>query len=61
MAKISVPIKIYGVDFAIRVIKHLADEAEFKDDVSEDYKNGFYDFSNAIITTLKKVKEDSEE
>ena len=57
MAQISVPIKIDGLDFAIGVMKGLVEEADFKEDVSDDYKNGFYDFSDAVITALEKLKE----
>ena len=58
MAQIFVPIKIDGIDFIIRVIKPLVDEAEFKEDVSDDYKNGFYDFYNAVVKMLEKLKDD---
>ena len=58
MAQIFLPIKIDGIDFIIRVIKSLVDEADFKEDVSDDYKNGVYDFSNAVIKMLEKVKDD---
>ena len=57
MAQISVPIKIDGLDFVIGVMKGLVEEADFKEDVSDDYKNGFYDFSDAVITALEKLKE----
>lgn len=57
MAQISVPIKIDGLDFVIGVMKGLVEKADFKEDVSDDYKNGFYDFSDAVITALEKLKE----
>lgn len=58
MAQIFVPIKIDGIDFIIRVIKPLVDEADFKEDVSDDYKKGFYDFYNAVVKMLEKLKDD---
>ena len=57
MAQISVPIKIDGLDFVIGVMKDLVEKADFKEDVSDDYKNGFYDFSDVVITALEKLKE----
>ena len=57
MAQISVPIKIDGLDFVIGVMKGLVEKADFKEGVSDDYKNGFYDFSDAVITALEKLKE----
>lgn len=57
MAKISIPIKVDGIDCIIRVIKDVVDEANFKEDVSDDYKNGVYDFSNALIKTLETLKD----
>ena len=58
MAQISIPIKVDGIDCIIRVIKDVVDEANFKEDVSDDYKNGVYDFSNAVIKTLETLKDD---
>ena len=58
MAQISVPIQIEGLGFVIGLMKKLVEEADFKEDASDDYKKGFYDFSNAVITTLEKVKDD---
>ena len=58
MAQISVPIKIDGLNFVIGVMKSLVERTDFKEDVSEDYKNGYYDFSNAIINTLEKLEDD---
>ena len=58
MAQISVPIKIDSLDFVIGVMKRLVDEVDFKEGVSDDYKNGFYDFSNAVIDALEKLKDD---
>ena len=58
MAQISIPIKVDGIDCIIRVIKDVVDEANFKEDVSDDYKNGVYDFSNALIKTLETLKDD---
>ena len=56
MAQMSVQIKIDGFDLVIGVIKDVVEKSEFKEDVSDDYKNRVYDFSNALITTLEKLK-----
>ena len=56
MAQMSVQIKIDGFDLVIGVIKDVVEKSEFKEDVSDDYKNGVYDFSNALITILEKLK-----
>ena len=61
MAQITVPIKIYGLGFVIGLMKKLVEETDFKEDVSDDYKKGFYDFSNAVIDTLEKLKGDDDE
>ena len=58
MAQISVPIKIEGLDFVIGVIKGVKDRVEFgafKNDVSDDYKNGYIDSCTAIITVLEQL------
>ena len=52
MAQISVPIKIDGLNFVIGVMKSLVERTDFKKYLSEDYNNGYYDCSNAIITVL---------
>lgn len=55
MAKIECPIVIDGLEFVKDVIKRFVEEAEFADDVSEDYKNGFYDFGNSIVEALDNM------
>ena len=57
MAQMSVQIKIDGFDLVIGVIKDVVEKSEFKEDVSDDYKNGVYDFSNALIKTLETLKD----
>lgn len=61
MAQINVPIKIDGLGFVIGLMKKLVEEADFKEDVSDDYKKGFYDFSNAVITALEQLKDEDVE
>ena len=56
MANIFPPIVISGTKFIKDVIKRFMERAEFKDEISEDYKNGFNDFGNAIISTLDKLE-----
>lgn len=56
MAKITVPIKINGLDLVIKLLKEFDDNFKFEDDVSEEFKNGFNFFRNALIETLEKLE-----
>ena len=56
MAKITVPIKIDGLDFVIKLLKEFDNNFKFEDDVSEEFKDGFNFCKNAIITTLEKLE-----
>jgi|GEM_PF-4534682 len=60
MAQIKIPIVIKGLDFVKEQVQRFMDEAEFEDDVSEEYKKGFYDFGNAIVATIGKMQEEGE-
>lgn len=40
------------------VVKTFMKEVEFKEDVTEEYKKGFYDFGNAIIHALEINEEE---
>lgn len=53
--KLTVPIKIDGIPFVKKAIRELFDTSEFKDDVPEEYRNGAYEFGQAIINTLDKL------
>ena len=56
MAKATFEITINGVDKVKEIVKRVMDEAEFKETVSEEYKNGFYDFGNAVIHMLEATE-----
>lgn len=56
MANIFPPIVISGTKYIKDVIRRFMERAEFKDEISEDYKNGFNDFGNAIVSTLDKLE-----
>lgn len=56
MANIFQPIVISGTKYIKDVIRRFMKRAEFKDEISEDYKNGFNDFGNAIVSTLDKLE-----
>ena len=56
MAKITVPITISGVDVVIKMLKEFDDRFEFKDDVSEEFKDGFNLCKNTMITMLEKLE-----
>lgn len=59
MAKLTTQITITGVDFVCDVIQKFMDNADFKDSAPEEYQDGFYDFGNAIIKTLKEMRDKS--
>ena len=56
MAKITVPITISGIDIVIKMLKEFDNRFEFKNDVSEEFKDGFNFFRNALIETLEKLE-----
>ena len=56
MAKLTASIQISGINVVTEAIKRFMNEAEFEETVSEEYKKGFYDFGNAVINTLEKVR-----
>jgi hypothetical protein len=55
MPKLDLSVKIDGLNLVIEIIKKLVKEADFKEGVSDDYKNGFYDFSNVLIGALERL------
>ena len=61
MAKITVPIKIDGLDFVIKVLKEFDNNFKFEDDVSEEFKDGFNFFRTALIETLEKLENGGDE
>ena len=61
MAKITVPITLSGIDIVINLLKEFDDRVEFKDDVSEEFKDGFNFFRTALIETLEKLENGGDE
>ena len=61
MAKITVPITLSGIDIVINILKEFDDRVEFKDDVSEEFKDGFNFFRTALIETLEKLENGGDE
>ena len=55
MSKITVPIKIDGLDFVIKVLKEFDNNFKFEDDVSEEFKDGFNFCKDVMITTLENL------
>lgn len=55
MAKISIPIEIKGVDIMVKVLKEFDNRFEFKDDVSEEFKNGFNYCKSIFIGVLEEL------
>lgn len=60
MAKITVPITVSGIDIVIKVLKEFDDRFKFKDDVSEEFKDGFNLCKNTMITVLEKLENGDE-
>ena len=56
MAKITVPIKIDGLDFVIKVLKEFDNNFKFEDDVSEEFKDGFNLCKKVMIMMLEKLE-----
>ena len=56
MAKITVPININGLDLVIKILKEFDDRFEFKDDVSEEFKDGFNLCKDVMIMSLEKLE-----
>ena len=61
MAKITVPITLSGIDIVIKILKEFDDRVEFKDDVSEEFKNGFNLCKNVMIMMLEKLENGGDE
>ena len=57
MAKITVPIKIDGLDFVIKMLKEFDNTFKFEDDVSEEFKNGFNLCKKVMIMMLEKLED----
>ena len=55
MANITVPIVVDGIELIAKTIQKIIDETEFKETVSEEYKQGFYDLGNSVLATLEQL------
>lgn len=51
-------VNINGNELVIDVIKKVMEEGEFEEGVTEDYKQGFYDFGNAVIKAFEGKQKD---
>ncbi len=51
-------IKLDGVRIVRETIKKIIDTFEFKENVPEEYKCGFYDFGNAVINMLSTIEDE---
>ena len=61
MASIGLEIKFDSAEVTRKAVQRIIDEADWNDDVSEEYKNGFYDFGNAVLNFLDKYCEEEKE
>lgn len=50
--------QLNGVKILKETIQKFIDEWEFKENVSEEYKNGFYNFGYAVINMLSKIDDE---
>ena len=53
----KIPIALNGLEVTKKAIADFMENVEFKDNVTEEYKRGFYDFGNAVIETLNKMQQ----
>ena len=58
MASIGLEIKVDSAEVTRKAVQRIIDEADWNDDVSEEYKNGFYQFGNAVLKFLDKYCEE---
>lgn len=58
MASIGLEIKVDSAEVTRKAVQRIIDEADWNDDVSEEYKNGFYEFGNAVLKFLDKYCEE---
>ena len=56
--EIKVPINLDCAEVTRIAVQRIMNEREWKDDVSEEYKNGFYEFGNAVLKFLDKYCEE---
>lgn len=54
MASIGLEIKVDSAEVTRKAVQRIIDEADWNDDVSEEYKNRFYEFGNAVLKFLDK-------
>lgn len=52
--------KIHAATVTKKAVQKLIEGAEFHDDASEDYKDGFYDFGSIIVAILEEMEGDKE-
>lgn len=52
----KLPIALNGLEVTKKAIAGFMKNAEFKEDVTEEYKRGFYDFGNAVLEALNKMQ-----
>lgn len=57
----EIPIKLDCAEVTIIAVQRIMNERKWKDDVSEEYKNGFYEFGNAVLKFLDKYCEEEKE
>ena len=56
--EIKIPIKLDCAEVTRIAVQRIMNEREWKDDVSDEYKNGFYEFGNAVLKFLDKYCEE---
>ncbi len=51
------PVKITGIELALKIIKKVKEEYDFSADTTEDYKDGWNDFSKIVTELLENMQE----
>lgn len=61
MASIGFAIKVDSAEITKKAVQRIIDEAEWEEDVTQEYKRGFYEFGNAVLKYLDKYVEEEKD
>lgn len=54
----KISVNVSGAEVLSSAIRRVRQEAEWKDTVSDDYKQGFNDFAEALLKILERLEDD---
>ena len=58
MANLSCKVEVSGLEIVNKVLKNMQEKICFTDDVADDYKKGFNDCLNAIISAMEQKEQE---